>query len=377
LIRTPEVKNEIFNNVYEFLSSFPGEIEFVKSVNQFYKSDFEKVGLTDFYESYYLNKPIEVLYSSPGEEPIFSNLHSPHMRDFLKLTKIYRERIGIDDKSIVIILTEINAVREYENWNWDMNFGILTTKISGDFIEFKEVHYKLSLAHELTSMILRIKMKLRPRHSFHKKPCGCINDYLFGIKDLPIKLRTADICDECCDIIDREKISDKLITHILDILDGIRTQLLFRMKFNRRIQAVSISVNENNKILLPTLGNLEIKLTPLFKTLFIFYLNHTEGISFSDLAKYKDELNKLYRKLNKRIPDKEIGLTIDMVLNKDTDFFSINKSRLNSAITKQLGEPLASFYKISGKPREAFKINVPKELITIHTNTLSAFRNQV
>ena len=62
LIRTPEVKNEIFNNVYEFLSSFPGEIEFVKSVNQFYKSDFEKVGLGAFYQRYYLKIPVEWIF---------------------------------------------------------------------------------------------------------------------------------------------------------------------------------------------------------------------------------------------------------------------------------------------------------------------------
>ena len=57
--------------------------------------------------------------------------------------------------------------------------------------------------------------------------------------------------------------------------------------------------------------------------------------------------------------------SINQIIDVSGKYFSQKKSRINSFIQEQLGEPLASFYKIDGKPGEAFKINIEKNLIDI------------
>jgi hypothetical protein len=53
-------------------------------------------------------------------------------------------------------------------------------------------------------------------------------------------------------------------------------------------------------ILLPAYDNLEIKMTPLPKALYILFLRHPEGIVLSSIAAYQEELLAIYKRLSTR-----------------------------------------------------------------------------
>jgi hypothetical protein len=54
------------------------------------------------------------------------------------------------------------------------------------------------------------------------------------------------------------------------------------------------------RILLPAYDNLEIKMPPLPKALYILFLRHPEGIVLSSIADYREELLTIYKRLSPR-----------------------------------------------------------------------------
>jgi hypothetical protein len=109
--------------------------------------------------------------------------------------------------------------------------------------------------------------------------------------------------------------------------------------------------------------NIEIKeLTPLYKTLYIFYLNHPEGVSLKNLGDHREELYRLYGEVSGK-SKKVVTAKIDNLSISHRNLFSQNKNIINTKIKMTIGEPLSSFYLIDGAPRDPFRINLPQELI--------------
>jgi hypothetical protein len=192
-----------------------------------------------------------------------------------------------------------------------------------------------------------------------------MNDFCQNKEQIILKLRTADICPDCIEKIQEENIDQKIVNQSLEIFEGIRNELLFKQKFKKQVAPVSITINERKQIILPQLNNLEIRLNPLFKTLYIFYLKHTEGVRLNELNDFKTELLSIYKKLSIADNNQTIEVRITDLVNPIGGSFSQKKSKLNKIITDLLGEPLAKFYRIEGDPGEPFKINIPNNLIDI------------
>jgi hypothetical protein len=192
-----------------------------------------------------------------------------------------------------------------------------------------------------------------------------MNDFCEEKEQIILKLQTANICVACAKKIQEENIDQKIVNQTLEIFEGIRKELLFKQKFGKQVEPVSITINERRQIILPQLDNLEIRLNPLFKTLYIFYLKHAEGVRLNELNDFREELLALYKKLSVADNNKILELRITDLVNPIGGSFSQKKSKLNKIITDLLGEPLAKFYRIEGEPGEPFKINIPNNLIDI------------
>lgn len=82
---------------------------------------------------------------------------------------------------------------------------------------------------------------------------------------------------------------------------------------------------------------LELKLQPLQKTLFLFYLLHPEGMPNSDIEKYKDELTKIYKEVSHYINLDYRDDAIKSLLDNEKSW-SKNLNKLNTAIDEQLKE---------------------------------------
>ena len=109
-------------------------------------------------------------------------------------------------------------------------------------------------------------------------------------------------------------------------------------------------------------GEKNISLGPLQKAIFIFFLNHPEGIRIAELGDYESEIFSIFQKLKSNAEPKNIANLVNIIDGN----FNYNKSRLTKMLREEIGEPLANYYYITGNAGEKFKIALPKELVEIH-----------
>ncbi len=224
------------------------------------------------------------------------------------------------------------------------------------------------IAYEVMANVLRCLMnpimELSGPYS-HMSAIGCMNDLCMDKKSIVLKLKTADLCAVCHTKLLEERVDERIIEQGFEIFEGIRKQFLFRQGLQKSVRPGKIELNAQRKLFLNDLGNLELKLYPLDKVLYVFYLNHLEGIRLNELSDHKQELLALYRKFSNADSDDAIKLKIDDLINPFSGSFSQKKSRINKTINNLLGPNLARYYCIAGEPGERFKINLPADLINI------------
>lgn len=137
----------------------------------------------------------------------------------------------------------------------------------------------------------------------------------------------------------------------------------FLKEQNNEIILSSVSVNEKNKIFLPEY-DLEIKLEPMLKLVYLFFLKQDKGIKFIELPNYKNELLKLYQKLSTSSENTKIEKRIDELTDLSSNSLHEKISKVNKILKTELGETLANHYIIKGEATQPYKVNLPKDKIT-------------
>ena len=347
LIKTPEYDSENLQEVHEFLASFDGPFEFVTSDYEFNTEDFSFLQNNLFPQH---NNPIS------GQE-------------FFTLCQYYRDVFKLEPNDFVVLLTKHKNAMNWFSAKDDLQNIFVNTE---EWENYTPINAKYPIAYQAIENVLQSLMKLDlnsvPNQYIHESLLGCMNDLCINKKQIIIKLQTANICDDCIQKMHAEKISSDTLNQVHEIFSGIRNELLFKKNFKKQVQPVELVIRPNKKIVLPELNNLEIRLSPLFKTLYIFYLTREEGVRLNELSDFKSDLLSIYRKLsNLAVDDTNVILEarIDDLINPFGESFSQKKSKINKIITELLGEPLAQFYRIEGTPGEPFKINIAKNLIDI------------
>ncbi len=122
-------------------------------------------------------------------------------------------------------------------------------------------------------------------------------------------------------------------------------------------------ITKDYRLLLPDYNDMEIKMEPLVKAVYLLFLAHPEGILFKHLPNYRKELTEIYVKL------KPMGLTdraiqsIEDVTNPLLNSINEKCARIRGAFVGQFDDHLARHYYIDGKRGEAKKISLPRELV--------------
>ena len=96
-----------------------------------------------------------------------------------------------------------------------------------------------------------------------------------------------------------------------------------------------------SRILLPDYQNMEIKMSPLPKAVFLLYLKHPEGIRFCDLPDYREELYHIYASFSGRDDANDIRASIDDVTNPLSNSINEKCSRIRHAFLSKFEEKLA------------------------------------
>ena len=91
----------------------------------------------------------------------------------------------------------------------------------------------------------------------------------------------------------------------------------------------------------------EIKMTPLPKAVFFFFLRHPEGVIFKHLIDYKDELLEIYKNLTVSEDEQKIKESIDSITDSTKNSINEKCSRIREAFIKEICEDLAENYFIT------------------------------
>ena len=124
----------------------------------------------------------------------------------------------------------------------------------------------------------------------------------------------------------------------------------------------SILITSTGKIILKEFKK-EIELTPLQKTVFIFFLLKQDGIMFKDLPKYKSDLFNIYSKISNRTSMQTIQKSVAELANPYSNSMSEKCSRIREAFMKCMDERLANHYCINGSRNSPKRIQLDRSLV--------------
>jgi hypothetical protein len=117
------------------------------------------------------------------------------------------------------------------------------------------------------------------------------------------------------------------------------------------------------KIKFTDIGNLELRLNPKEKALYLLYLNHPEGIMLNNIQDFRKEVEDYYFRFAVGDNVEAKNRAIDLLLNPMEGDRDTVISRINSIIRNTVGDELAEFYSIKGERGGAKKIKLDRELV--------------
>ena len=157
---------------------------------------------------------------------------------------------------------------------------------------------------------------------------------------------------------------------------------------NRKLSRLVIT--EDYRILLPDYNDMEIKMEPINKAVYLLFLRHEEGIRLKDMPDYKDELEELYSKiyipkfispttpvlesyeLEDEIPGRTRSVeerrhaTVEHICDPTRNSINEKISRIREAFIAKFDEDLAENYFITGNRGEAKTIKLPRDMVILN-----------
>lgn len=383
LIRSEEYRQEDFSQVVNLLKQFNGPIDFISGETNYLQStppvvswmtklEFEKKNTPKL--SLYRINPSVCSFASDSE-PLQASIVFPVEVPKLSWDTLfdacidYRTKHHIPENDHVLILTDFSNI---ENW-----FAGIDSTMKNYFIQTSNWHHYLGnsidsrfpIAYEIVVWLLRSQMfqnRQEIMDGVHKGSTGCMMDFCENKKEIVLKMRTADICNDCLKVIQNREVDRPFARQILDSMDGIRQHMMFRERSEFLNSPSKIEVRGFMKrIFLKDLGDLEIQLNPKEKTIYLFFLNHPEGVRIVDLIDHKTEISHFYETFTNSYEPSQIEQAINLLLDPTEGNISQVLSRIRAKFRLAVGSRLSNFYTVEGNSGDPFKINLNRELVSI------------
>ena len=164
-----------------------------------------------------------------------------------------------------------------------------------------------------------------------------------------------------------EENTDDLIEEVKERIAKLRqrgiSQYLLEQLIHPDDRLSRLVITKDYRLLLPEYNNMEIKMEPLVKAVYLLFLNHPEGILFKHLPDYREELTEIYVKLKPYgLSDRAIQ-SIEDATNPVLNSINEKCARIRGAFVGQFDDHLARHYYIDGLRGEAKKIALPRDLV--------------
>ena len=122
-------------------------------------------------------------------------------------------------------------------------------------------------------------------------------------------------------------------------------------------------ITKDYQIQLPEFNNMEIKMEPLVKAVYLLFLNHPEGIMFKNLPDYRNELTQIYQQLRPNGLTERARQSIEDVTNPLSNSINEKCARIRGAFLKEFDKHIARFYYIDGMRATPKNIAIPRDLV--------------
>lgn len=161
--------------------------------------------------------------------------------------------------------------------------------------------------------------------------------------------------------------TDDLLEEVKEKIAQLRqrgiSQYILEQLIHTEDKLSRIVVTKDFRIMLPDYHNMEIKMEPINKAVYLLFLRHPEGIIFKHLPDHRKELAEIYQKIKPfGLNDRAIK-SIEDVTNPFLNSINEKCARIRGAFISQFDENLAKHYYIFGERGEAKKIGLPHDLI--------------
>ena len=152
-----------------------------------------------------------------------------------------------------------------------------------------------------------------------------------------------------------KKVIKQLRTHGVD-------EAIIMALFKEEPKLSRLQVTEDYRILLPDY-DIEIKMAPLIKAVYLLFLRHPEGIVFKDLVDYREELKGIYNKITRYMDFWRVNRSIDALVDPTRNAINEKCSRIREAFVAQLREDIAENYYITGYRLSPKSIKLDRKLV--------------
>ena len=382
LVRSDEFKEEDLSQVVNLLKQFNGPIEYISAETNYLqftppgllwrsKLEFEKKTTPKFSSDRNQISPNYSMFESTPKQSIVFPVEVPTLSwdTFFAACIYYRRKHQIPEKDLVILLTDFSNDK-----NW---FAGIDSTMKNYFIQTSNWHHyfgnsidsRFPIAYEIVIWLLRSQMfqnRQEIMDGVHKGSSGCMMDFCENKKEIVLKMRTADICNDCLKVIQLKEVDRPFARQVLDTMDGIRQHMMFRERSEFLNSPSKMEIRGFMKrIFLKDLGDLEMQLNPKEKTIYLFFLKHPEGVRIVDLIDHKTEISHFYETFTNSYDTSQIEQAINLLLDPTEGNINQVFSRIRAKFKSAVGTRLSNLYTIEGNPGEPFKINLNRELVSI------------
>ncbi len=371
LLKSAEVNMSLFTKVIDFLQSITGPISFIYDLNTTAYYEDEEIFMNQIIDRVeFENKKTSISTDSLMNMRIFPLERETVDWDVLfKKSNQYRKNNNIPNDEFIFLLTNI---ANKQNW-----FASLDEKMPyNGFIHTDDWDYYINcsaafpIAYEVIALALQKHMfegLYELRTKVHESPIGCVNDFCYHKREIILKLRTGDVCEDCIERANG-KISVPELHHALQIMSSLREKMLFAQNLKKFSPLSQLIIDPFNKIYLSDFGNIEIKLRPLEKALYILFLRYPSGIYHSSLSDHRIELYEIYATISSMGDLAEMRIRIDDMVNTLNDSASQKISRIKRVFEEAIGADLAKHYYIKGEHGQQKKIDIDRTLVKLLNN---------
>jgi hypothetical protein len=405
LIRTAGVSDELYFGCHEFLNQFVGPYSFVlsdkpreitiKDEIRFVKPEDPRYDIKEKirYSQYMPSAESKIQerkswrdlfrinnkYRKSTDDFELSQPPSMHSNDYFPMldseekviSEAQVEYLPREAPYIVILLTEH---ANHENWfvGYDPNLkGNYFIHVDG-WEHFTSGDPRYPICYHIASTLLKHAMFDNPQEMgnyMHYESKGCMMDFCQNKSEVMLKLRTADVCPECQNLIRAKQITHMQLRYTFDVMEDIRRQLLFKDRYDLLRQATPMLIKGRaQKIVLPEMGMLQINLSPTERAVYLLFLNHPEGIRLAEMGDYKEELRGILNKVSPSDSRETIEGQLENLCEYNSNSLSEKMSRIKRKFDDKLGSAMAEHYYIKGPNGGIKKIDLDRNYLRREDN---------